>query len=58
MWMEGRCVAYIKDIKNSNVSVLRIDGKIVATGYFVDTHLQGVMCCQNNRKRDIDHLKP
>ncbi len=43
--------AILKDIKNSNVSVLRIDGKIVATGCFVDNHITRVYVLPKQQKQ-------
>lgn len=43
--------AILKDIKNSNVNVLRIDGKIVATGCFVDNHITRVYVLPEQQKQ-------
>ena len=48
--------AIAKDIENGYVSVLKIDGNIVATGCFVDNHITRVMFHRNTRKRVMAHL--
>lgn len=45
-----------KDIKNGYVSVLKIDGTIVATGCLWIITLQEFMSFRNTRKRDMAHL--
>lgn len=45
-----------KDIENSYVSVLKIDGNIVATGCFVDNHITRVYVLPKYQKRGMAHL--
>lgn len=40
-----------KDIKNGYVSVLKIDGTIVATGCFVDNHITRVYVLPEHQKK-------
>lgn len=40
-----------RDIKNGDVSVLKIDGKIVATGCFVDNHITRVYVLPEHQKK-------
>lgn len=42
-----------KDIKNGYVSVLKIDGTIVATGCFVDDHITRVYVLPEHQKMDM-----
>ena len=43
--------AILKDIENGDVSVLRIDGKIIATGCFVENHITRVYVLPEHQKK-------
>ncbi|MDE6432660.1 MAG: GNAT family N-acetyltransferase [Lachnospiraceae bacterium] len=43
--------AILKDIENGYVSVLKIDGKIVATGCFVENHITRVYVMPEHQKK-------
>lgn len=43
--------AILKDIENGDVSVLRIDGEIVATGCFVENHITRVYVLPEHQKK-------
>lgn len=43
--------AILKDIKNSYVSVLKIDGKIIATGCYVEEHITRVYVLPEYQKK-------
>lgn len=43
--------AILKDIENGDVSVLRIDGEIIATGCFVENHITRVYVLPEHQKK-------